>query len=76
MDLVSTSISTFEPPSGDNCVSFSGNGRLNNQAGHIFTVKACDNGNNGHRDTFSISIDANYTALGTLNNGNINIHEK
>ncbi len=76
VSLVSTSITFFTPPSGDNCVSFGGTARLNNDNNHIFTVKACDNGNNGASDTFSISIDSNYSASGTLTNGNINIHEK
>jgi hypothetical protein len=76
IDLVSTSITSFVPPSGDSCVSFTGNARLNGDAGHIFTVKACDNGNNGATDTFTINIDSNYSATGTLKSGNINIHEK
>ncbi len=76
INLVSTSITSFMPPSGDQCVSFTGNARLNGEANHIFTVKACDNGNNGATDTFTINIDANYSATGTLKTGNINIHEK
>lgn len=76
IDLVSTSITTFQPPNGDNCVSFTGNARLNDDPNHIFTVKACDNGNSGSTDTFTISVDANYSATGTLTSGNINSHEK
>ena len=76
VNLVSTSIDFFQPPSGDNCFSFGGHARLNGDPNHIFTVKACDNGSNGHSDTFSISIDANYSASGTLTSGKINVHEK
>jgi hypothetical protein len=76
VSLVSSSIDFFEPPQGDSCVSFGGHGRLNGDPGHIFTVKACDNGSNGKTDTFTIMIDSNYSATGTLTNGNVNIHEK
>jgi len=76
IDLVSTSITSFTPPNGDSCVSFTGNARMNGDASHIFTVKACDNDPNGKSDTFTISVDNNYSAAGTLKTGNINIHEK
>ena len=76
VSLVSTSVDFFQPPQGDNCVSFGGHGRLNGDPSHIFTVKACDNGHNGQADTFTIMIDSNYSATGTLKSGNINIHEK
>lgn len=76
IELESTAITSFTPPNGDQCVSFSGNARVNDEANHIFTVKACDNDNNGKSDTFTIHIDANYSATGTLKTGNINIHEK
>ncbi len=77
INLVSTSITSFTPPNGDQCVSFTGNARLNDDgASHIFTVKACDNDPNGKSDTFTISIDSNYSATGTLKTGNVNIHEK
>ena len=76
VDLQSTAVEFFEPPAGDSCVTFGGHARLNGNAGHIFTVKACDTSANGKSDTFTISIDSNYTASGTLTSGNINIHEK
>ena len=76
VSLISSSIDFFEPPAGDACVTFGGHGRLNGAAGHIFTVKACDNGTSGATDTFTITIDSNYSATGTLKSGNINIHEK
>jgi len=77
IDLTSSSIDFFEPPNGDNCASFGGTARLNGEPGHIFTVKACDNGEPGQGvDTFSISIDNNYSRSGTLTRGNIQLHEK
>jgi Bacterial pre-peptidase C-terminal domain len=79
IDLVSMSVDFFEPPltATDTCVSFGGKARLNGDPGHIFTVKACDNGEPGKgTDTFEIHIDANYSRNGTLTQGNIQLHEK
>lgn len=76
VDLVSTSIDFFQPPAGDSCVTFGGHATLNGATGHIFTIQACDNGDSGASDTFSISIDSNYSASGTLSRGNVNRHEK
>lgn len=77
INLVSTSIDFFEPPSGDNCTTFGGKARLNGNPNHIFTVKACDNADPGvGKDTFSISIDNNYVRSGVLTRGDIEMHEK
>lgn len=77
IDLVSMSITFFEPPTGDNCASFGGMARLNGQPNHSFTVKACDNADPGKgQDTFAISVDATYSRSGKLTQGNIQLHEK
>jgi len=62
-----------------NCGQFSGNAKVNQKLGYTYTVDACDNGEPGTSDTFSISVTGpmfSYTNSGTLTGGDIQIHSE
>ena len=57
--------------------TFSGTAFVNGMDGYAYTVTVVDNGEPGNMDTLSIDIPAkSYTASGTLEGGNIQIHKK
>jgi hypothetical protein len=62
-----------------NCASFTGNAKKNGQLGYRFRVNACDNGDPGTSDTFSISVTGpnfSYSNGGIITDGNIQAHSQ
>jgi hypothetical protein len=69
----STSI-TFVTVNG-NCAQIGGTATVNGNPGFGFQVNVCDNGEPGKdSDTFNIIMSDGYTAGGTLQGGNIQLH--
>jgi len=50
--------------------------RINGEGSFAYTVVVVDNGESGRNDTFSIVLSTGYSASGTLNGGNIQLHVK
>ena len=58
-----------------NCARILGTAKVNGNPGFGFQVNVCDNGEPGKdSDTFNITMSDGYTAGGTLQGGNIQIH--
>ena len=56
------------------CAQIRGTAKVNNSGSFGFEVRACDMGEPGDNDTFSITMSDSYTASGTLGGGNIQLH--
>ena len=52
----------------------SGTAEVNGQGGFTYQIDVADNGEPGRNDTFAISLSNGYTASGTLDGGNIQLH--
>jgi len=53
-----------------------GNAKINGEGSFAYTVVVVDNGEPGRSDSFSIVLSTGYSASGTLNGGNIQLHVK
>jgi hypothetical protein len=53
-----------------------GNAKINGEDSFAYTVVVSDNGEPGTNDSFSIVLSTGYSASGTLNGGNIQLHVK
>jgi hypothetical protein len=53
-----------------------GNAKVNGEGSFPYTVTVTDNGEPGRADIFSIVLSTGYSASGTLNGGNIQLHVK
>lgn len=57
------------------CRRMQGNAEVNGQPGFTYTVVACDNGEPGTNDTFSVTLSNGYSNSATLGGGNIQLHK-
>lgn len=57
------------------CRHVTGACEINGQSGFTYTVEVCDNGEPGrHTDQFTITLSNGYSATGTLEGGNVQLH--
>ncbi|HZT73810.1 MAG TPA: post-COAP-1 domain-containing protein [Terriglobales bacterium] len=57
------------------CRRMQGSAEINGQPGFTYTVVACDNGEPGTNDTFSVTLSNGYANSATLGGGNIQLHK-
>ncbi len=76
MHVKATSITSYGVGSTSTSRRFSGGAEIDGALGFTYTVEVADNGEPGRAtDTLSISLSNGYTAGGTLQGGNIQLHK-
>ena len=69
-----TSVSDYEVVSGTTTRHIEGTAEINGQGGFTYKVDATDNGEPGRNDVFALSLSNGYSAKGSLDGGNIQLH--
>ena len=64
----------YEVVSGTTTRHIEGTAEINGQGGFTYKVDATDNGEPGRNDVFALSLSNGYSAKGSLDGGNIQLH--